>query len=102
MSFMAIDLAPRVRSIATTTAPVPSLWESPISTAGGNYFGGRSSLFNQPLACLDLSGPGRSHSKHWYVRCPLPSGGSARINSAPQLGQVDLLASPMHQICRLS
>src|ERR1700682_4063236 len=56
---MATDPAPRVRSIAKTTALVPSLSESPISAAGGNYFGGCNSLFNQPLACSDLSGSGR-------------------------------------------
>ena len=31
------------------------------------------------------------------MRCPLPPGGSARIKTAPQWGQVDLSASPMEQ-----
>jgi len=31
---------------------------------GRRYFGGCSSLFNQPVTVSDLSGSGRSHSGH--------------------------------------
>ena len=40
--------------------------------------GGRNSLCNQPVTVSDLSGSGRSQSKHWNARRPLPPGGSAR------------------------
>jgi hypothetical protein len=46
------------------------------------------------------SGSGRSHSKHWKERSPLPPGGSARIRLAPHLGQVVRCAWPMQQFCR--
>jgi hypothetical protein len=59
------------------------------------YFGGRNSLFSQPKAAFDFRGSGRSQSKHWNVRGPLPPGGSARIVKAPQPGQVGLSAWPM-------
>src|SRR5580693_6420444 len=52
------------------------------------YFGGCSSLLSQPIAFSVFRGSGPSQSKHWNLRCPLPSGGSARIKYAPQLGQV--------------
>ncbi len=68
----------------------------------GPYFGGCSSPFNQPVALPDFSGSGRSHSKHWNVRCPLPPGGSARINNSPQWGQVGRLARPITISFRLS
>lgn len=59
------------------------------------HLGGRSSLFNQPAATSDFSGSGRSQSRHWNVRCPLPPGGSARIKKAPQSGQVGLSDWPI-------
>jgi hypothetical protein len=62
------------------------------------YFGGCSSLLSQPVACSVFRGSGPSQSKHWGLRCPLPSGGSARNKSAPQLGQVGRLAWPMGRI----
>jgi hypothetical protein len=62
------------------------------------YFGGCSSLFNQPVAASDFSGSGRSQSRHWNVRRPLPPGGSARIKKAPQPGQVGRSAWPMGTI----
>ncbi|SRR6266446_9827642 len=66
------------------------------------YFGGCSSPFNQPVALSDFSGSGRSHSKHWNVRCPLPPGGNARIKNSPQWGQVGRLACPITISFRLS
>jgi hypothetical protein len=63
-----------------------------------SYFGGCSSLLSQPVACSVFRGSGPSQSKHWGLRCPLPSGGSARNKSAPQLGQVGRLAWPMGRI----
>lgn len=59
------------------------------------HLGGRSSLFSQPVAASDFSGSGRSQSRHWNLRCPLPPGGSARIKKAPQSGQVGLSAWPI-------
>jgi len=59
------------------------------------YFGGCSSLFNQPVTLSVFSGSGPSQSKHWNVRCPLPPGGSARIKKPPQRGQVGRSACPM-------
>jgi hypothetical protein len=66
------------------------------------YFGGCSSPFNQPVALSDFSGSGRSQSKHWNVRCPLPPGGNARIKNSPQWGQVGRLACPITIGFRLS
>src|SRR6266436_8699203 len=66
------------------------------------YFGGCSSLFNQPVTLSVFSGSGPSQSKHWNVRCPLPPGGSARINNSPQWGQVGRLARPITISFRLS
>jgi hypothetical protein len=60
-----------------------------------SYCGGRSSLESQRSASSDFRGSGRSQSRHWNVRRPLPPGGSARIKNAPQPGQVGRLAWPM-------
>jgi hypothetical protein len=62
------------------------------------YFGGWSSLSSQPFTWPVFRGSGRSQSKHWNVRCPLPPGGSARIKKAPQPGQVGLSAWPIAPI----
>jgi hypothetical protein len=62
------------------------------------YFGGCSSLFSQRITLSVFRGSGRSQSKHWKVRCPLPSGGSAKTRYAPQLGQVGRSAWPMARI----
>jgi hypothetical protein len=43
------------------------------------YFGGCSSLLSQPVVVSLLRGAGRSQSRHWSLRGPLPPGGSARI-----------------------
>jgi hypothetical protein len=64
------------------------------------HSGGRSSLLSQPVTVGVFSGSGRSHSKHWNVRGPLPPGGSARIKKAPQSGQVGSLALPIMAIFR--
>ncbi len=64
--------------------------------------GGRNSLCNQPVTVSDLSGSGRSQSKHWNARRPLPPGGSARIKKAPQWGQVARSACPITISFRLS
>ena len=56
------------------------------------YFGGCSSLLSQANTLSVFRGSGWPQSKHWNVRCPLPSGGSAKIKYAPQLGQVGRLA----------
>jgi hypothetical protein len=66
------------------------------------YLGGRSSPFNQPVAVSDLRGSGRSQSRHWNVRGPLPPGGSAKTLKAPQPGQVDRSAWPINKFCRNS
>jgi hypothetical protein len=73
-----------------------------VAQLGRSYFGGCSSLFNQPVTVSDLSGSGRSHSEHWNVRCPLPPGGNALIKTAPQWGQVGRSPWPMEQFCRRS
>ena len=73
---------------------------------GMPYFGGcasdyipkPSSLLSQPVVVSVFRGSGPSQSKHCNLRGPLPSGGSARIKSAPQLGQVGRLAWPMGRI----
>src|SRR6267142_5884871 len=57
-----------------------------------------SSPESQPVASSVFMGSGRSQSKHWNVRSPLPPEGSARIKSAPQLGQVGRLPWPMARI----
>jgi hypothetical protein len=50
---------------------------------------------SQPDTWSDFKGSGRSQSKHWNVRGPLPPGGSARIRCAPQLGHVSRSAWSM-------
>jgi len=62
------------------------------------YFGGRNSLLSQPITRSDFRGSGRSQSKHWNVRFPFPSGGSAKTKGAPQPGQIGRSAWPMEQI----
>jgi len=47
-----------------------------------------SSLFSQPVAVSDLSGSGRSQSRHWKACRPLPACGGDRIMKAPQWGQI--------------
>ncbi len=58
------------------------------------YFGGCNSPFNQRVAVSVFIGSGRSQSRHWSVRGPLPPGGSARSKCAPQWGQVGRSAWP--------
>jgi hypothetical protein len=41
------------------------------------HFGGCSSLLSQPVVGSLLRGSGRSQSRHWSLRGPLPPGGSA-------------------------
>ena len=62
---------------------------------GGAYLGGRSSLLSQPITLSAFSGSGPSQSKHWKVRFPLPSGGSAKTIGAPHSGHVGRLAWPI-------
>ena len=62
------------------------------------YFGGCSSLLSQRITLSVFSGSSLSQSKHRNVRCPLPSGGSAKTRYAPQLGQVGRSAWPMARI----
>src|SRR6266513_684181 len=62
------------------------------------YVGGCSSLLSQRIAFSVFRGSGRSQSKHWKVRPPLPSGGSAKVRLAPHLGQVSRSPSPMRII----
>ncbi len=52
-----------------------------------HYWGGFSSPCSQPLAVSVFKGSGRSHSKQWSERSPLPPGGRARTISEPQCGQ---------------
>ena len=54
-----------------------------------------SSPFSEPLIFSDLSGSGRSQSRHWNVRSPLPPGGSARVKKAPHSEQVGRLDCPI-------
>jgi hypothetical protein len=61
------------------------------------YFGGCSSLLSQPNTLSVFRGSGRSQSKHWSVRFPFPSEGSAKTRGAPHVGQVGRSASPMEQ-----
>jgi hypothetical protein len=49
------------------------------------YSGGCNSLLSQPITRSVLRGSGRSQSRHWNVRCPLPPGGSAGIRTAPSV-----------------
>jgi hypothetical protein len=62
------------------------------------YLGGCSSPFSQPITSSVLIGSGRSHSRHWNTRGPLPPGGSARIKKAPQPGQIGRSPVPMDTI----
>jgi len=64
------------------------LYESELIGLGGRYFGGCSSLFSQPNTLSVFMGSGRSQSKHWNVRCPLPSGGRAKTIGDRQMGQI--------------
>jgi hypothetical protein len=66
------------------------------------HFGGCNSLFNQPVAASDFRGSGRSQSRHWNVRGPLPPGGSAKTLKAPQPAQVGRSAWPINKFCRYS
>jgi hypothetical protein len=59
---------------------------------GGEY----PDTMPQAIKLIDAEG----RSCIYVPICPLPPGGSARINSAPQLRQACRL--PMHQICRRS
>jgi hypothetical protein len=63
--------------------------------------GDPSSPSSQPNTLADSRGSGRSQSKHWNVRCPLPPGGSAKIRWAPHLGQVGRSACPIDLILPL-
>src|SRR5712672_3243866 len=87
--------APQSRNVPYV-AKAPQNKREPTRTLG-NYFGGCSSPFNQPVALSVFRGSGPSQSKHWNVRGPLP-GGSARIEKAPQPGQVGRSAWPMIEI----
>ena len=64
------------------------------------HFGGWTSLLSQRVVLVVFMGSDQSQSKQESARCPLPLGGSARIRSAPQWGQVGRLAWPMAKILR--
>ena len=75
--------------------------QSPIQTRPRRlYSGGRNSLLSQPMTLSVFMGSGWSQSKHWNVRFPFPSGGSAKTSGAPQSGQVGRLAWPMRYLMR--
>jgi hypothetical protein len=67
-----------------------------------SHFGGCNSLLSQPITRSLCRGSGRSQSKHWKVRFPLPSGGSAKTSGAPHSGHVGRSAGPISQFCRRS
>jgi hypothetical protein len=60
-----------------------------------------SSPESQPITRSLCRGSGRSQSKHWNVRCPFPSGGSAKTSRAPHRGHIGRSASPIPQILPL-
>jgi len=60
-----------------------------------------SSPESQPITRSLCRGSGRSQSKHWNVRSPFPSGGSAKTSRAPHRGHVGRSASPIPQILPL-
>jgi hypothetical protein len=98
------------RTLADLIVPAESRWEGHSADQRGQscplalgrelrrpYFGGWSSLESH-RSVSDFRGSGRSQSRHWSVRCPLPLGGSARTKCAPQWGQVGRSACPMTAI----
>lgn len=64
---------------------------------GRPYCSEPSSPLSQPMTLSVFRGSGRSQSKHWNVRLPLPSGGSAKTSGAPHSGHVGRSAWPMEQ-----
>ncbi len=87
-----------LKSFSGFSVPIGRILRGLTSFHWKPYFGGCSSPFNQPVTLSVLSGSGRSQSKHWNLRSPLPPGGSARIKKAPQPGQVGRSAWPMTDI----
>jgi hypothetical protein len=63
------------------------------------YVGGCSSLLSQPVTRSVFIGSGQSQSRHWSLRFPFPSKGSAKTKGAPQLGQVGR-SWPIKRFCR--
>jgi hypothetical protein len=66
------------------------------------YVGGCSSLLSQPVTRSVFIGSGQSQSRHWSLRFPFPSKGSAKTKGAPHLGQVGRSAWPIRRFCRRS